>query len=449
MLKILTSRRLFPAIALTTVLSMQAQKAWTLQDCIDYASEHNLELRQKQISLQQSEVDIEARKGALFPSLSFSTNQNGSWRPWSNSYVNISNGSFSSTTSTVNYNGSYGFQAQWTVWDGGINRRQLARSRLSKDLAEADREITRLSLEEQIAQLYVQNLYQADAVVVCRNILESTAVQLERAQAMYEVGSMSRADLAQVEAQMSQERYNLANAQTQLSEFRMQLRQLLELPSDMDFTVETPDAGDEAVMTILPTIADVYAVAAENRPELRYSRLGIESADIDIDIARRGYYPTVSLAAGINTSASSGLEFNWAKQMKTNLSNSVGLTISVPIFDNKKNSTNVARARLDKENSEIALSQQQRQLYNDIETIWLNADNAQRQYTFALDNATSMRESYSLVNEQFAVGLKDVVDLSTAKNNLIQAEQQLLRAKYTALLNSALLRFYQGAPISL
>lgn len=449
MLKTISSKSLLSAVALTAVFAMQAQKAWTLQDCIDYAFEHNLELRQKQISLQQSEVDIEARKGALFPLLSFSTNQNGSWRPWSNSYVNINNGSFSSTTSTVNYNGSYGLQAQWTVWDGGINRRQLARSRISKDIAEADREITRLSLEEQIAQLYVQNLYQAEAVEVCRNILESTAVQLERAQAMYEVGNMSRADLAQVEAQLSQEKYNLANARTQLSEFKMQLRQLLELPSEMEFSVAAPDTDDGTIMAMLPAVSEVYAVAAKNRPELRYSRLGIESADIDIDIARRGYYPTVSLSAGINTSASSGLEFDWAKQMKTNLSNSIGLTISVPIFDNKKNSTNVARARLNKENSEIALAQQQRQLYNDIESLWLNADNAQRQYSFAVDNAASMRESYTLVNEQFAVGLKDVVDLSTAKNNLVQAEQQLLQSKYTALLNSALLHFYQGAPISL
>lgn len=443
---ILALAAVWPAIGLGQT---SENNNWSLQQCIDYAMANNLDLLQKRVSIEQSDVDIEARKGALFPTLSAATNQNVSWRPWSNSYVNITDGSFSSTTSTVNYNGTYGLQAQWSVWNGGINRKQLERSRLQQSQAVTDEEVSRLSIQQQIVQLYVQILYQTEAVNVCTDILQSTQIQLDRAQAMYEVGNMSRADLAQVESQVSQEEYNVANAKTQLIDYKKQLRQLLQLPYDQDFGVQTPAIDDSRVMALLPSVADVYANALNIRPELQYSKLGITAAELDIDIARRGRYPTVSLQAGINTSASSGLDFSWAHQIKTNLSNSLGLSISVPIFDGKQTSTNVARARLDRENAEIALEQKQRTLYNDIETYWLNATNAQEQYKYALSNVNSMLESYQLVSEQFEVGLKDVVALTTAKNNLVQSQQQLLQSKYTAVLNRALLNFYQGYELTL
>lgn len=441
------------AIASMMPYGAQAQTAtqtqWTLQQCIDYAMDNNLELRQKRVSIEQSDVDIEVRKEAMFPTLSASTNQNVSWRPWSESYVNITDGSMASTTSTVNYNGTYGLQTQWTIWNGGVNSKQLERSRLQRTQAVTDEEVSQLSIQEQIVQLYSQILYQTEAVNVCKEILASTQTQLVRAQAMYDVGSMSRADLAQVEAQVSQEEYNVANVKTQLSDFKKQLRQLLQLPADEEFGVVTPSIDDARVMDLLPTVADVYGAALTLRPELKYSQLSIDAAELDIDIARRGRYPTVSLQGGINTSASSGLDFSWLRQLKTNLSNQVGLTISVPILDGKQTKTNVARAKLDRENAEIALQQQQRALYNDIETFWLNATNAQQQYKYALTNVKSMQESYDLVSEQFEVGLKDVVALTTAKNNLVQAQQQLLQSKYTAVLNRALLNFYQGQELTL
>lgn len=426
-----------------------AGAVWTLQQCIDYAMANNLDIRQKQLSIDRSEVDIEARRGALFPSLSFATNQNVSWRPWSSSYVNITDGSMAATTSTVNYNGSYGFQSQWTVWNGGINRKQVERSRVALEQAETEEQSTRLSIQEQVVQLYVQILYQTEAVRVCREILESTQVQVERARAMYEVGKMSRADLAQVEAQQSQEEYNVSSANTQLADFKMQLRQLLELPGGTDFEVSAPTIDDATLMALLPSVDDVYTAAAATRPELRYNRLALQIADLDIDIARRGRYPTLSMMAGINTSASSGLESDWARQMKTNLSNSIGVTLSIPIFDNRQASTNIAQARIDRDAADVTLMQQQRQLYNSIETLWLNATNAREQYRYAVANVASMQESYTLVSEQFAVGLKDIVDLTTAKNNLVQAEQQMLQAKYTAVLNRALLNFYKGESLTL
>lgn len=422
---------------------------WTLQQCVDYALEHNLELRQKELVSRQSQVDMQEARDALFPSLSFATNQSLSWRPWSNSYVSITDGSMSSTNSTVNYNGTYGLQAQWTAWDGGVNRKRYQRSKMALEQADIDVETTGLSIQEQIIQAYVQILYQAQAVEVNKTILGSTRILLERAKEMHAVGSMSRADLAQMEAQVSQEEYNVTNAETQLAQFKLQLKTILELTGPDDIEVAIPVIDDDKVMTLPPTAEEVYVFAEAARPEIRSGQLGVKLADMDIDIARRGYYPSLGVSAGINTNAVSGVDRNWGRQIQTNLSNSIGVTLSVPIFDNGKNASAMKRARLSRETAQTSLDQMRQQLYNDIESYRLNTVNAQRQYASALKNAESMRESYTLVSEQFTVGLKDIVDLTTGKNNLIQAEQQLLQSKYTAVLNRAILDFYNGMKLSI
>lgn len=430
-------------------LCCNGTEAWTLNGMMEYAETHNLDLRSKRVAVELSEVALEADKAALFPTLSFGTNQNLSWRPWSESYTNLTDGALSMTTSTVNYNGTYGLSAQWTVWNGGINRKQVQRSKIALQQTETDEQITLLDLKEQILQLYIQILYQTEAVKVCEQILASTRALESRAGEMYEIGSMAKADYAQMQAQVSQEEYNVVNAETQLAAFKLQLKQLLEIADDRDLCVAEPSVGDDEILALLPSEADVYSAALTQRPEIRYGKLGIEAADMDIDIAKRGYYPTIGMSAGINSSASSGMGSSWGNQMKTNLNNSLGLTLNLPIFDNKRNATNVMNARLNRENAEITLAREQQSLYNTVSTLWLNARNAQQQYLSAKANVESMRQSFTLVSEQFSAGLKDIVDLTTGKNNLIQAEQQLLQSRYTALLNKTLLNFYSGTTIDI
>ncbi len=419
---------------------------WSLDDCISYAVENNLQIKQKRLATEISKVDVEAKKGALLPTVAASTGQNMSWRPWSKSYVNITDGTFNSTSSELNYNGTYGVQAQYTLWNGGRNKRQVDRSRISVEQSQTDETTTELTLQEQIVQLYVQILYQAEAVDVNRQLLESTRVLADRAKEMYEVGTLARADLAQMLAQVSQEEYNVANALTQLNTSKLQLRQILQLPADADFEIKAPDIDETRLTSALPQASRIFEVSKSMRPEIRYCRLGIQAADVDIDIARRGKYPSVGVSAGINSSASSGMNNGFGTQLRDNLTNSLGLNLTLPIFDGHQTRSNVAKARLDRENAELALELQLQQLRNDIDTYWLNAGNATAQYTAAKVSADGMRESYRLVSEQFAVGLKDISDLTTGKNNLLQAEQQLLQAKYTDLLNRSMLDFYAGIP---
>lgn len=429
----------------TTALPSQ----WTLKECIAYAMEHNIQLKQRRLTTEQSELDVLQSQASLFPSLSFSTNQNVSWRPWSQSYVNLSNGTMTTTSSEVNYNGSYGLNANWTVWNGGRNQKTVERNRLTRESSLYDTEETANSIQEQIVQYYVQILYQTEAVRVNAEVLEASKLQRDRAKVMVDVGSIARVDLMQLEAQVSQDEYNVMNAQTMLDNYKLQLKQLLEIVDVEAFDIVIPDVGDADVLAMIPDRESVYAAAVNSRPEIQGGLLDIEAADVDIDIAKRGYYPSVSLMAGVGTSNTSGVHTGVPMQWKNNLNNSVGLTLSVPIFDNRQNKTNVAKARLSKQASELNLQNTKKELRSQIETYWLNARNAQQQYRSATTNVESMQASYDLVSEQFRLGLKNIVELTTGKNNLLQARQQLLQSKYTALLNLAMLRFYANREMQL
>jgi outer membrane protein len=258
------------------------------------------------------------------------------------------------------------------------------------------------------------------------------------------VGSLARVDLVQLEAQVDQDKYTRVNTQSQLANYKLQLKQLLELRDEEDFDVADPETSDSKVMGLIPDKNSVYAAALASRPEIKAGELSIQAADLSIKSARTGYMPTLNLTAGIGTSNSSGQKLGFGTQIKNNLSNSLGLTLQVPLFDQSQTRTAIRKAKFAKQDSELALQDKQKTLYNSVEKYWLDATTSQQQYVFAKKNCESMQESYELVSEQFNCGLKNIVELTTGKNNLLQAEQQLLQTKYTALLNQALLKFYAG-----
>ncbi len=425
------------------------QKVWTLQECLDYALANNIQLQQKRITAASDHEDVLQSKAALFPSVSFSTNQNASWRPFAETTINLAGGTMTTNSNTVSYNGSYGINANWTVWNGNRNTNTIKQNKLTEKIAELGIEQQANTIQEQIAQLYVQILYETEAVNVCREIIKSSMMQRDRAKTMVEVGSLARVDLVQLEAQVSQDEYSLVSAQSQLANYKLQLKQLLEIHDDETFDIAIPEVSDAQVLAMIPNEQAVYNAALESRPEIQSGKLNIESSEIAIHSARAGYKPTVSLTAGIGSSNSSGQDTDFFKQVKTNMNNSLGLSVSIPIVDNHQTRTNIRKAKYALQTSELNLQEQQKQLYSTIENYWLNATTSQQQFISARNNVKSMQESYDLVSEQFNLGLKNIVELTTGKNNLLQAEQQLLQTKYTALLNAAMLNFYAGENIKL
>ncbi len=436
-------------ICLLTFGNAVGQKKWSLQECIDYALTNNIQLKQNMISAASAEEDEIAAKAALLPGISASTNQNLSYRPFNQQFINLTNGTMTTSKSETSYNGNYGINANWTVWNGGKNINNLKQKRYTRKMADLKTQETANSIQEQITLLYVQILYENEAVKVDSEIVKASILQRDRAKERVKLGDLAKVDLAQLEAQVTQDQYSLVSALSQLEKYKLQLKQLLELQGTEDFDIEVPLVSDVSVMSVIPSKNDVYATALTLRPEIISGKMNIEASNLDVMIARSGYYPTISMNAGLNSSAASGIHTAFLTQAKNNWNNAISLSISMPIFDNRQTKTAVQKARLNVENSQLKLQDTQKQLYSNIENYWLEATTAQQQYVAAKANVESMQQSYDLVSEQFRLRMKNIVELTTGKNNLLQAEQNLLQCKYTALYNLSMLRFYQGKGIQL
>lgn len=248
---------------------------------------------------------------------------------------------------------------------------------------------------------------------------------------------------------MSNDKYQLVTAESSLRSYKLQLKQLLELDGTAEMKLVLPELNDEHVMQVLPSQTDIYQTALTTRPEIQSSKLSIENAKLGISAAKAGYYPTISLSASSSSMTNTASTNNWAQQMKYGWNNMIGINLSIPIFDNRQNKTNVQKARLQYSNSQYDLINKQKELYSTIETLWLDALNAQQQYAAAESKLESSQTSFDMVSEQFNLGMKNTVELLTEKNNLLSAQQERVQAKYMAILNRTLLNFYAGNKIEL
>ena len=446
---IIMMRRIVYLIVLGfATLVAQAQGRWTLNQCLDYAESHNIQVQKNRVSELTSKESLEQAKAALFPSLSFSMSQSLGYRPFQEASVMVQNGMATTTNNKVTENGSYGLNANWTVWDGGINRKNIEAQRVQSKLAEVQTEQSALSVKEQIAQLYVQILYTIEAKTVNEKLAETAQQQLARGQERYNVGDLAKADLAQLEAQLASAQYDVVNAQTQIDGYKRQLKSLLQLAINEPFDVAEEELSDERAMAPVPDKLEVYSAALNHRPEIRAAQLEADAANLQLDIARRGYFPTIGINAGIGDSHYSAASESIGEQMKRNLNGSIGLSLSVPIFDNRRNKTNVEKAKLQKVTATLDLLDQQTTLGSNIENLWLQATSAQQRFNSAQAAVKSQETNYELINEQFKAGLKNIVDLLQARDNLLQAQQNRLQSKYTTILNTQLLRFYESGEMS-
>lgn len=426
-----------------------AQQAWTLQDCLDYALKHNIQVQKNRISEERGEVSLWQDKGALFPSLNFNTGHSVGYRPFTEVISIVQGDQVTSTRSNVTYQGSYGLNASVTLWNGGVNYKNIKEQELQNRITALATQQSELTIQEQIAQLYVQVMYTKEARKVHEQLLTTAQSQYDRGVEMMKQGQMSQAEVVQLEAQLSSAQYAVVNSETQLANYKRQLKALLELDLNTPFDVAGNAPTDEQVLALVPSAQEAYAKALETRPEIKSAELSIEAADMQLDIAKRGFLPTIGASASLGSTHSSGNKNGWGEQMKTNLNMSAGLNFSVPIFDNRRNMSNVKTAKLQQLSSKLDLQDKKNTLSSTIEQYWLNAYNGQQNYIAAKTRVKSQEASYELLNEQFQNGLKNTVDVLQGRDNVINAEQDMLQSKYSALLNIQLLKFYTGEKIEL
>ena len=444
-MKHITKIILASILASASPLFTQA-KQWSLQDCISYAIKNNITIQKAQLTKKSAYEDYLQSKAALLPSLSASTSQSINYTPWVASGIS-SDGYTRSSIDKTSYNGMYSVSGNQTIWNGNRNRNQIKLNKLTVEAAELDSAIQAQNIEEQIVQLYIQILYSNEAIEVNKESLKTSQLNEERGKTMLNVGKISKADLAQLTAQRAQDEYNIVSAENNVKNYKRQLKALLQITNEDDFDITIPTTTDEMAMTEIPALNDVYNSALNNRPEIKNYLNHIKQSDLNIKIAKANKLPTISANAGISTSTTSMNNNSWRTQLKDNFGIGGGISVSIPISDNRNSKTIINKALIQKENCMLDLKNQQTTLYSTIENYWLQANTSQTQFKAAKLNTESAQKSYELLNEQFNLGLKNIIELRTGKDKYIMAKQNELQAKYMTILNHDMLKFYQNGII--
>lgn len=421
-------------------VSLSSQNKWTLRDCIDYARQENIQVKKSMLSVESYDIDIKQSKAELFPSLSGSISQ---------SYNHAKDASDNYKYKGL-FAGQYGLNANWTVFNGNRNLNSIKQAKLQKEAEELATEQQQNDIEISITETYLQLLYARESIKNNENIVATSEAQLKQTKDFLDAGTITLAEYAQVESQYSSDKYNLVLTQNSFDNYKLQLKQLLELDINNNLDVEFPNIGDEQIETLIPPKYQVYQTALSIMPEIKNSKLGIDIAEIGKSSAKGGYLPTISLNGSIGTNNiwNNGYP-SFSKQIDRNFNQYIGLSVSIPIFDNRQNKSNVEKAKLQIQTAELSYTDAQKTLLRTIEGLYLDATSGQSKFKAAKDKLKSTELSYKLVKEQYDLGMRNTVELTTEQNNYANALQELLQAKYTALLSLKLLNFYQGIEITL
>lgn len=425
-------------------LSAKARQ-WTLRQCIDYALENNISLQKTRLQRLSNMEDVKQSQAALLPSLNFGTTQNMTYNPWPQTgRAVVAGDQVQTSVDKIYYNGSYSLNANWTVWNGNANRNTIKANKIAAEKAALDSATTANSIQEKIAQLYVQILYSIDAKKVNESILATSKTNEQRGMEFVQQKKMSKADLAQLSAQRAQDEYNVVQAESSIRDYKRQLKQLLQITDDEEFDIEVPTTTDEMALQDIPELQGVYVSALAIRPEIQNAQLGIASSELQVKIAKAGRMPTVGLNAGFSTSTTSMNTTAWGTQLKNNFNVGAGFNVSIPLFDQRQTKTAVNKAEIQKQSYMLDLKDQQTTLYSTIENYWLQALTNQNMFKAAQESRRSAEESYHLLSEQFKYGLKNTVELLTGRDNLLKAQQSELQSKYLTVLNLDMLNFYKN-----
>ena len=415
--------------------AQETPEKWTLKACLDYALEHNIQVKKSKVSLLSGEEDLKLAKAQLFPSLSASSSQNFSNYPSSNVDKNNS------------YTGSYGLNASLKLFDGGRRLNAIKQQDLQVQVNQLGLEQSEDDIRIALIQAYMQVLYAHEAVATNRNTVEVSKAQLDRSTGLFNAGSISKVDLSQIESQFSTDKYQLVMAETNLANYKLQLKQLLELNIEEEIELDIPTLSAEDILSPLPDKQTIYSTALAVMPEMKNSQLNVDISELEIKKAKAGYLPSLSLSAGIGTGHSSGTGITFKDQVWDRFSESVGLTLSIPIFSNRENKTAVNKAKLAVTTSQLELLNTQKALLKTVEGLYLDATSSQTQYLAAEDRVNAVQQSYRQTEEQFFLGMKNTLELLTEKSNWLSAQQEMLQAKYMAVMSIQLLNIYQKKTI--
>ena len=435
-------KRILLLISLFAGIGAAAQNGpWTLRACIEHALANNLNVRRGELSVQESEIAVNTAQSARLPGVYGSASQNfsfGRGLTADNTYANAN------TTST-----GLSLGADVPIFQGFRIKHNIALAKLNLAAATADLERARDDIRTAVAAAYVQVLYNTEILGVAREQVAIDSLQKERLEELLRNGKASAAEVAQQNASLSQSRYQLTQAASNLDLSLLDLAQLLELPSPEGFRIAVPGEAETAPK-LLPSPETIYADAVAERPAIRAEETRLDAAETQIDLARSALYPTLSLSGGVGTNyyTSSALpSTSFSSQIKNNFSQSLGLSLSIPIFNRFSTRNSIRSAQLSRDRQQIQLDAAKKSLYKEIQQAWYSAVSAQEHFRSASEVVRSARESFELVSAKYENGKANVTEFNEARNTLIKAEADLAQARWQQVYQARLLDFYRGGEL--
>lgn len=421
-----------------SIVAGAQERTWSLTQCIEHALEHNISIKQSSIAVASKEIAVNTAENRRLPSLSGSAGQNfsfGRGLTADNTYANTN------TTST-----SFSLGSDVPVFTGLQIVHNIALSKLDLEASTMDLAKAKDDIRVAVAQAYVQILYDLEIVDVAENQVEIDEMQVARLNEMVQNGKASRAEVSAQEATLAQSRLALTQARNNLSLALLDLSQLLELPSPEGFSVVRPSVeGLESKLLMTPEA--IYAEAVEVKPSIQAEKARLAYAERNIDLAKSGYLPSISLSGGLGTNyyTSSGFPSdNFGHQAKNNFSQYLGLNLSVPIFNRFSTRNQVRSAQLQKNNQELQLENVKKSLFKEIQQAYYNALGAQNKYESCQVAEKSAADAFELARAKYENGKSGITEFNESKNRYLSAQSDLVKARYEYLFQSSLLDFYRG-----
>ncbi len=419
----------------------QAAQGWSLRQCISYALEHNITVKQQDVTKQQREIDLNTAKNSRLPDLNGSASQN-----WSFGRGLTSENTYSDTNTSST---SFSLGTSVPLFSGLKIPRTIELNKLNLEAATADMEKARNDISVQVAQAYVQILYDLEMRDVAQRQISIDSMQVARLKEMYRNGKASGVDVAQQEATLAQSRLTYTQADNDYRLALLALTQLLELPSPEGFAIIRPDAGviDPSAGAVPPSPDEIYQEAITFKPEIKAELYRLKSTEMNIKIAQSALLPTLSLNAGIGSNyyKTSGFKAeSFGRQMRNNFSQYIGLSLNVPIFNRFATRNSIRSAKLERETQQLQLDNVRKNLYKEIQQAYYNTIAARAKYESSMEASRSNKAAFDLMSAKYEYGKANITEFNEAKNNWLKAESDLVIAKYEYVYDTSLIDFYRG-----
>ncbi|SEE49907.1 TolC family protein [Prevotella sp. lc2012] len=422
-------------------LSSAQPKQWTLRECCDYAVEHNIGIKQQDNQRRQQELQVSTAKNSRLPDLSGSVSQSFSFgRSLTPDNVYVSR----------NSNGtSLNLSTSMPLFTGFRIPNEIKMSQLNLEAYTADLEKAKNDVRMQVAQAYVQILYDMEISDVAHRQIEIDSAQVKRLQAFVENGKASEAELSQQNAALANSRLTATQADNNTRLALLTLTQLLELPTPDDFTIVRPIPEEMSNALALQVTPDqIYAEALGIKPEIVAQQLRLKAYNHNIKIAKSAHYPTLSFGANMSTDYSSVEPNSMGRQFDGNFKQGVSLSLNVPIFNRFQTRNRVRDAIIQRETQQLQVENTKKTLYKEIQQVYYNALNAQTKEKSSMEALQSSKDAFTLMQAKYENGKATITEFNEAKNAYLKAESDLVQARYENLYQHALLEFYRGQELT-